>query len=115
MRQADASDVSESARVKSRKPTAPLRMTRTIRAVLRPSSGSRPSSELWITQANAPDVFKSIHVTTSTVAPYRKPTAPLKMTRTIRIVPSSELWIQQTNTTDDYELVSVRISSVAVI
>eukprot|EP00959_Pyramimonas_sp_CCMP1952_P385770 8084996-Pyramimonas_sp.AAC.1 len=33
-----------------------------------PSSNSRPSSELSILQADASDLFKSISVTTSTVA-----------------------------------------------
>eukprot|EP00959_Pyramimonas_sp_CCMP1952_P282379 5902228-Pyramimonas_sp.AAC.1 len=63
MRQADASDICESTPVitspaatlqPGRKPTAPLRMTRTIQ-FRRPNSGSRPSSELSIRQADAPD------------------------------------------------------------
>eukprot|EP00959_Pyramimonas_sp_CCMP1952_P315391 6601074-Pyramimonas_sp.AAC.1 len=69
MRQADASDVSESipvitspanpptARVKCRKPTAHGT-----------SSGSRKSSELRIRKADAPDVSKSISVITSHAA-----------------------------------------------
>eukprot|EP00959_Pyramimonas_sp_CCMP1952_P341653 7156703-Pyramimonas_sp.AAC.1 len=78
MRQADASDVSESipvitspsapptTRAKCRKPTAPLRMTRTIRIV----SQTSQSSELWIRKAGAPYVSESIPVITSHAAPY---------------------------------------------
>eukprot|EP00959_Pyramimonas_sp_CCMP1952_P446427 9347042-Pyramimonas_sp.AAC.1 len=71
MRQADASDVSESIPLStspvdalqpelSAETRQHLRTTRTIRIVSRPSSGSRPSSELGIRQADAPDVSKSI-------------------------------------------------------
>eukprot|EP00959_Pyramimonas_sp_CCMP1952_P000380 7269-Pyramimonas_sp.AAC.1 len=67
MRQADASDVSESirdyqpcsppaARVRCRKQTAPLRVTRK-KKLRGPSWGSRPSSELWIRQADTPNRF----------------------------------------------------------
>eukprot|EP00959_Pyramimonas_sp_CCMP1952_P406837 8526939-Pyramimonas_sp.AAC.1 len=92
-------------------------MTRTIRVVSGPSSGSRPSSELWIRQADAPDVFKSIPLTTSTVAPQQPELSSENRPHLSRSDsrPSSELCIQQTNATDDSKSVSVHISSVAVI
>eukprot|EP00959_Pyramimonas_sp_CCMP1952_P070825 1478928-Pyramimonas_sp.AAC.1 len=44
-------------------------MTQQYEKFREPSSGSRPSSEFWIRQTDAPDVLKSIPETTSTVAP----------------------------------------------
>eukprot|EP00959_Pyramimonas_sp_CCMP1952_P366741 7680903-Pyramimonas_sp.AAC.1 len=55
-----------------------------------PSSSSRPSSDLWMPQTNAPDHSASVHVCISSVArardTYRKPTVSVEMTRAIQIV-----------------------------
>ncbi len=90
--------------------------------------GSRPSSELWIRQADAPDLFKSIPVTTSTVAPlsasWLKKTDSTSQddstnTNNFVILDRAANRVQRfelsTNATDDSEFVSVNISSVAVL
>eukprot|EP00959_Pyramimonas_sp_CCMP1952_P304142 6365565-Pyramimonas_sp.AAC.1 len=79
-------------------------MTRILRTVRGSSSGSRPSSELSIRAADAPDVSLSTPVTTSRRAPLQPELSTEPTVSGNR--PNSELWIQQTNATDDSESVS---------
>eukprot|EP00959_Pyramimonas_sp_CCMP1952_P073221 1530749-Pyramimonas_sp.AAC.1 len=61
-------------------------MTERYEQLCGPSSSSRPISDLCMRKADAPDVSESVSKITATArVKHRKPTAPLKMTRTIRI------------------------------